>query len=87
MMRRIPNVFTGTFSSTLVAVGLWLKSTVAVRSPHHCDITLDTVERDDAVHPLPLDGRFALQFKTEFGKERDSGLEVVDNDANVVRLQ
>ena len=60
-----------------------LKSTVAVRSPHHCDVTSDTVEPDDAVHPLPLDGHFALQFKTEFGKERDSGLEVVDNDANV----
>jgi hypothetical protein len=44
-----------------------LKSTVAVRSPHHCDVTSDTVEPDDAVHPLPLDGRFALQFKTEFG--------------------
>src|SRR5690349_4630971 len=61
-----------------------LKSTVAVRSSHHGDVTSDTVERDDAVHPSPLDGRFALQLKTEFGKERDSGLEVVDNDANVV---
>jgi len=64
-----------------------LKSTVAVRRPHHGDVTSDTVEPDDAVHPLPLDGRFALQFKAEFGKERDSGLEVVDNDANVVHLQ
>src|SRR5262249_39997428 len=64
-----------------------LKSTVAVRSPHHCDATSDTVERDDAIHPLPLDGRFALQFETEFGKELDSGLEVVDNDGNVVHLQ
>jgi len=64
-----------------------LESTMAVRSPHHCDVTSDTVEADDAVHPLPLDGRFALQLKTEFGKEGDSRLEIVDNDANVVHLQ
>jgi len=36
---------------------------------------------------LPLDSHFALQFKTEFGKERNGGLEIVDNDANVVHLQ
>jgi hypothetical protein len=63
-----------------------LKSTVAVASPHHCDVTSDTVEPDDAIHPTPLDGRFTLQFETELGKERDRSFEVVDDDANVVHL-
>jgi len=61
-----------------------LESAVAVRGPHHCDVDSDVVEPDDAVHPTSLDWRLALQLHTKFEKERDSSLEVVDNDADVV---
>ncbi len=58
---------------------------MAVRGPHHGDVVSDTVEPDDAVHPLSLDCRLALQLQTKFDEERDSSLEVVDNDADVVQ--
>ena len=44
----------------------------------------DTIEPDDAVNPLSLNGRLALQLQTKFDKERDSSFEVFDNDADVV---
>jgi len=73
MMRRMPSVFTGASSgSALTAVGVWNLSSsnppVAVRGPHHCDVASDAVEPDDAVHPLSLDGRFALKLQTKFSK-------------------
>src|SRR5512133_360590 len=61
-----------------------LKPAVAVRGPHHRDVDPDVVERVDAVHPTSLDRRHALQLHTKFDKERDSSLEVVDDDAHVV---
>ena len=61
-----------------------LKPAVAVRGPHHGDVGTNVVEPDDAVHPTPLERRLALQLHTEFGEERFGGLEVVDNDENVV---
>jgi hypothetical protein len=61
-----------------------LKPAVAVRSPHHCDVDSDIVEPDDAVHPLSLDCRLALQLQTKFDKECSSSLKVVDNNADVV---
>ncbi len=61
-----------------------LQPAVAVRSPHHCDVDSDVVEPNDAVHPTSLDRHLALQLQTKFDKERDSTLEVVDNDADVI---
>jgi hypothetical protein len=61
-----------------------LKPAVAVRGPHHRYVDPDVVERVDAVHPTSLDRRLALQLHTKFDKERDSSLEVVDDDAHVV---
>jgi hypothetical protein len=61
-----------------------LEPCVAVRGPHHCDVASDAIEPDGAVHPLSLDGRLALKLQTEFGKECDRSLEVVDNEENVV---
>jgi hypothetical protein len=61
-----------------------LKPAVAVWGPHHCDVHSDVVEPDDAVHPTSLDCRLALQLQTKFDKERDSSLEVIDDDADVV---
>ena len=60
---------------------------MAVRRPHHRDVASDTVEPDDAVHPWSLDCHLALQLQTKFDKERDSSLEVVDNDADVIHPQ
>src|SRR5207247_7539077 len=38
----------------------------------------------DAIYPLPLDCRLALQLQTKLDKERDRAYEVVDNDEHVV---
>jgi hypothetical protein len=57
---------------------------VAVRGPHHGDVGTDVVEPDDLIHPRPLVRRLAFQLHTEFGEERFGGLEVLDNDENVV---
>ncbi len=76
-------------ASAVVAGGVWnlLSSSpaVAVGRPKHRDITPDTLEPDEAVHRRPLDRRLALELETELDKERDGGLEVVDNDADVVQ--
>src|SRR3954451_4763345 len=61
-----------------------LDPAVAVRGPHHGDVGTDVVEPDGAVHRRPLDLRLAFQLHTEFGEERFGGLEVVDDDENVV---
>ena len=88
-MRRMPSVFAGAFfrlsADRRRPVELrQLNPAVAVRGPHHCDVDSDAVEPDDAVHPTSLDRRLALQLHTKFDEERDSSLEVVDNDADVV---
>src|SRR5438552_17308736 len=59
-----------------------LKSTLAARGRHHCDVTSATVDPDDAVHPWPLDGRCSVQFQTESGTPRDSRRGSSDNRAN-----
>jgi hypothetical protein len=61
-----------------------LHPAVAVRSPHHGDVGADVVEPDDLAHPIPLDRRLALQLHAELGEERLGGLEVLDNDEDVV---
>jgi hypothetical protein len=61
-----------------------LKSAMAVRGPHHCDVDSDAVEPDDAVHPTSLDWHLALQLQTKFDKESDRSWEVVDNNADIV---
>ena len=57
---------------------------MAVRGPQHCDVASDAIEPDDAVHPLSLDCRLALQLQTKFDEEGDRSREVVDDDADVV---
>ena len=61
-----------------------LDPAVAVRGPHHGDVGADAVEPDDPVHPGPLVRRLALQLHAELGEERLRGLEVVDDDEDVV---
>src|SRR5204863_8046967 len=64
MMRRMPSVFAGALSgSVLTAVGVWnfvSSPAVAVRGPHHGDVGTDVAEPDDAVHPTPLDRLLAV---------------------------
>ena len=42
------------------------------------------VESDDAINPFPLNGRLTFELQPEFGKERNGGLEVFDNDGHIV---
>src|ERR671911_2737017 len=62
-----------------------LKVPVPIWGPHHNDVDLDTFEGVDAVDPLSLYRRLALQLQTELGKESDSGCKVLDDDAEVVQ--
>jgi hypothetical protein len=61
-----------------------LNPAVAVRGPHHREVRADAFEPDDAVHPEALVRRLAFQLHAEFGEERFGGLEIVDDDENVV---
>jgi hypothetical protein len=56
----------------------------AVRGPHHRDLAPDTVDSDGAVRPDAFDLRPAFQLHTELGEERDSRVQVVDDDGDVV---
>ncbi len=51
---------------------------------HHGNVRSGAVEADNAVDPLALHGGSALELHAELIEERDRGVEVVDNDSNVV---
>jgi hypothetical protein len=57
---------------------------VPVRGPHHGDVGTDALEPDHTARPIPLDLRLALQLHAEIGEERLGGLEILDDDENVV---
>ena len=57
---------------------------MAVRGPHHGDVGADALEPDDAVHRIPLDLGLALELHAELGEERLGGLDVLDDDEDVV---
>jgi glycosyltransferase involved in cell wall biosynthesis len=61
-----------------------LQLAVAVRSPHHCDLAPDTVESDGAVRPEAFDLSLAFQLHAELGEECHGGVQVVDDDGDVV---
>jgi hypothetical protein len=61
-----------------------LQLAVPIRRPHHRDLAPDAVESDGAVHPRAFDLRLVLEFEAEFGEERDSRVQVVDDDADIV---
>ncbi len=61
-----------------------LQLAVAVRGPHHRDVAPDAVESDGAVGPEAFDLGLAFQFHAELGEERDGGVQVVDDDADVI---
>ena len=61
-----------------------LDPAVAVRGPQHRDVLPDVVDPDDTLHPPPLDRSLALQLHAELDEERDDGVEVLDDDEDVV---
>ena len=61
-----------------------LQLAVAVRGPHHRDLAPDAVESDGAVCKEAFDLSLAFQFHAELGEERHGGVQVVDDDGNVV---
>ncbi len=50
----------------------------------HGDLRSDALEPDDAVHPIALDRRLALQLESELNEERHRVREVVNDYAHVV---
>jgi hypothetical protein len=52
--------------------------------PHHRDLGPDAVQADGAVRPQALDLPLAFQLHAELGEERDGGVQVVDDDTDVV---
>jgi hypothetical protein len=61
-----------------------LQLAVAVRGPHHRDLAPDAVQSDDAVRHQAFDLSLAFQLHPELGEERDGGVQVVDDDGDVV---
>jgi len=61
-----------------------LQLAVAVRGPHHGDVAPDPVESDGAVRSRAFDLRLAVQLHAELGEERDSRIQVFDDDGDVV---
>jgi hypothetical protein len=61
-----------------------LQLAVAVRGPHHRDVAPDAVESDGAVRKEAFDLRFAFQLHAELGEECHGGVQVVDDDGDVV---
>src|SRR5438309_1147452 len=61
-----------------------LQLAVAVRGPHHRDVAPDAVESDGAVRPKAFDLPLAFKLHAELGEERDSRVQVVDDDGDVV---
>jgi hypothetical protein len=57
---------------------------VAVRGPHQCDVAPDPVESDRAVRPEAFGLPLSFQLHAELSEERDSRVQVVDDDADVV---
>ncbi len=57
---------------------------MAVRGPHHRDVAPDAVQSDGAVRKQAFDLRLAFQLHTELGEECDGGVQVVDDDGDVV---
>jgi hypothetical protein len=57
---------------------------VAIRGPHHRDLGPDAVQADGGVRHQALDLPLAFQFHAELGEERDGGVQVVDDDPDVV---
>lgn len=57
---------------------------MTVRGLDHRDVTADAVESGALVGDEALDLRPALQLHTEFHEERDGGIHVLDDDADVV---
>ena len=61
-----------------------LEAAVAIRRPHHRDIDSYVIDGVDAVDPGAFYCRGALGFHSELDKERDSRVEVVDDNAHMV---
>src|ERR1700741_5314739 len=61
-----------------------LEAYVPVWSPRHGDLRPDALEPDDAVHPIALDRRFALQLESELDEECHRVREIVYDYAHVV---
>src|SRR5690606_35057220 len=61
-----------------------LDPAVPVRGAQHRDLLADAVDPDDAIRPLALDRRPALELHAELDEERDGRVEVLDDDEDVV---
>ena len=57
---------------------------VAVRGPQQPDLAPDAVESDGAVRKEAFDLSLAFQLHAELGEECDGGVQVVDDDGDVV---
>jgi hypothetical protein len=55
-----------------------------VRDPHHRVLASHVVESDNVSRPPSFDRYPAFQLHAEFGEESDGGVEVVDDDADIV---
>ena len=57
---------------------------VAVWGPHHRDVDLDAFEPVETIHPGAFDRHLAFKRHAERGEEGNCGLQVIDDDADMV---
>src|SRR3954464_10783660 len=62
-----------------------LKPPVPIWGPHHNNVSLNTFEPVDAVHPRALDRHLAFERHAKRGEKSDSSCEVIDDDADMVQ--
>src|SRR6266436_3899912 len=88
MTRRIPSVFTGASTGpNLIALGVWnLSSSMPCPSGVRiiARVGPDILEPDQSPDQRPFDCRLPLELEAQFDEERLGGLEIVDNDEDVV---
>src|SRR5688572_16435248 len=61
-----------------------LEPTVTVRRTHHRHLDAHVPQPSDAVCPVSFDWGAPLELEAEFGEELNGGINVFDNDADVV---
>src|SRR5207249_2729699 len=61
-----------------------LEPTLTAERSQHRNVASHTFKPDGAIHPRPLYRRLAFELQAKFLKEHDRGLEVIDNDADII---
>jgi hypothetical protein len=57
---------------------------MTVRCPHHCDLTLNTIESDNTIYPVAPYSRLTHELHAKLTKKCYYGFEIIDHDTDIV---